>query len=116
MANDALIELYLPPLSRRAGRRCRAELPLYLSSVTFQCPPLSGPMRVNLAADLNSRVARSMVRSDFPSRVAISGIESSGVSLSKCRAFPDVFPVSPEPARSPGPLAHPGKSQRRMAR
>ena len=61
-------------------------------SVTFQCPPLSGPTRVNLPADLNSRVARSMVRSDFPSRVATSGIESSGFSLSNCRTFPDVFP------------------------
>ena len=33
-----------------------------------------------------------MVRSDFPSRVAISGIESSGASFSRSRTFPDVFP------------------------
>jgi len=41
---------------------------VYLPSITFQCPPLSGPIRVNFPVDLNSRVARSMVRSDFPSR------------------------------------------------
>lgn len=67
-------------------------------SATFQCPPLSGPMRANFPVDLNSRIARSTVRSDFPSRVAISGIESSGISLSKSRTFPDVFPdIFPEP-------------------
>jgi hypothetical protein len=33
-----------------------------------------------------------MVRSDFPSRVAISGIESSGASFCRSRTFPDVLP------------------------
>jgi hypothetical protein len=58
---------------------------LHWPSMTFQWPPLSGPMRVDFPADLSSRVARSRVRTDFPSRAAISGIESSGVSLSRCR-------------------------------
>ena len=49
-------------------------------------------MRVNFPADLNSRVALSMVRCDLPSRVAISGIESSGISFNKARTFPDIFP------------------------
>ena len=72
--------------------RVRSAVTVYLPSITFQCPPLSGPIRVNFPVDLNSCVARSMVRSDFPSRVAISGIESSGASFSRSRTFPDVFP------------------------
>ena len=72
--------------------RVRSAVTVYLPSITFQCPPLSGPIRVNFPVDLNSCVARSMVRSDFPSRVAISGIESSGASFSRSRTFPDVLP------------------------